>query len=123
MDNRNTIGFRISVNATAKAARQAHQVRVVQRLLRSGQGLPPHPETAGGMPHAEKSIQYDPIHTIVAAGQQFRIPITQRIWHVSQINMRRSSCKLLVLSLTPSLQSAKEIFIFLWRKLLLLLPR
>jgi hypothetical protein len=39
MDNRNAIGFRISVNATAKAARQAHQVCVVQRLLRSGQGL------------------------------------------------------------------------------------
>ena len=88
MDNRNAIGFRISMNATAKAARQAHQVCVVQRLLRSGQGLPPYPKTAGAMPHAEKSIQYDPIHTIVAAGQQFRIPITQRIWHVLQINMR-----------------------------------
>ena len=31
MDNRNAIGFRISVNATAKAACQAHQVCVVQR--------------------------------------------------------------------------------------------
>jgi hypothetical protein len=76
------------VNAPAKAARQAHQVGVVQRLLRSGQGLPPHPEATGAMPYPEKSIQYDPIHTIVAAGQQVRIPITQRIWHVLQINMR-----------------------------------
>jgi hypothetical protein len=70
MDNRNAIGFRISVKVTAKAARQARQVCVVQRLLRSGRGLPPHPETAGAMSHAEKRIQYDPIHTIVAAGQQ-----------------------------------------------------
>jgi hypothetical protein len=66
MHHRNATGFRISVNATAKAARQAHQARVVQRLLRSDQGLPPHPETAG---LCEKNIQYDPIDTIVAAGQ------------------------------------------------------
>jgi hypothetical protein len=55
MDNRNAVGFRISVNAMPKAARQAHQVCVVQRLLRSGQGLPPNPEAAD-LPQSEPDL-------------------------------------------------------------------
>ncbi|HEV3208654.1 MAG TPA: hypothetical protein VGY91_00175, partial [Chthoniobacterales bacterium] len=38
------------------------------------------------MPHPEISIQHDPVHTIVAAGQEFRITITQRVGHVSELN-------------------------------------
>src|SRR5215471_5655989 len=38
------------------------------------------------MPHAKVSIQHDPVHAIVAAGQQVRIPIAQRLSHVSQLN-------------------------------------
>jgi len=56
MDNRNAIGFRISVNATAKVARQAHQVCVVQRLLRSGQGLPPYRKPPGPCPMRKKAF-------------------------------------------------------------------
>jgi len=41
IDNRDAIGLRIPANATAEAARQAHQVSVVQRFIRPGQGPPP----------------------------------------------------------------------------------
>jgi hypothetical protein len=87
IDNRNAIGFRISVNAMPKAARQAHQVCVVQCLLRSGQGLPPNPEAAGTMPHPEKSIQYDPIHT-----SDRRSPVRR-----DDSNASKSFCRMIVL--------------------------
>jgi hypothetical protein len=35
MHKRNALGFRISVESTAKAARHAHEVRVVQSVIRS----------------------------------------------------------------------------------------
>jgi hypothetical protein len=50
MHKRNALGFRIPMNTTAKASRHAHEVCVVQSVVRSGQRPPLHPEAAG--PHS-----------------------------------------------------------------------
>jgi hypothetical protein len=50
-----------------------------------------HATTSGtllDMPHPEIGVQHDPVYAIVAAGQQVRIPIAQRVRHVSQLNTR-----------------------------------
>src|SRR5215472_5209972 len=88
MHNRDAIGFGVGMKAPAEAAGKTHQVGVVQRLLRAAQGPPPHPKTTGSMPHPEISIQYDPVHAIVADGQEFRISVAQRVRHGSQQNTR-----------------------------------
>ena len=51
------------MNATAEAARHAHQVCVVQRLLGDGGGPPPQKKPPGPCPLGI-SIQHDLIHAI-----------------------------------------------------------
>ena len=77
MHKRNALGFRIPMKPAAKAARHAHEVCVVQSVLRSGQGPPRDSKAASCMPHAEIGIQHDPVRAIVAAAQQLCIPIAQ----------------------------------------------
>ena len=73
--------FGIAADATAETARHAHQMRVVQCLIRPGQRPPPQTESARVMPHPEIRIQHDPIHAVVAAGQQILIESAQPIGH------------------------------------------
>ena len=47
------------------------------------------------MPHPEIRIQHDSIDTVVAATQQVRIPIAQRVRHVSQLNTPRGRVQIL----------------------------
>src|SRR5271166_3904743 len=77
MHKGNALSFRIPVKPAAEATRHAHEVCVVQSVVRSGQPLPPHTEAASCMPYPEISIQHDPVRAIVAAAQQFCIPIAQ----------------------------------------------
>src|SRR6266436_2481915 len=42
-------------------------------------------------PHPEIGIQYDSVHTIVAAGQQFRIPSAERVGHGSELTTRSTA--------------------------------
>ena len=84
--NRNALGLGPRAKATAETAGQAHQMRVVQRFVRPGQRPPPQTKATWIMPHAKVGIQHDPVYAIVAAGQQVRIPIAQRVSHVSQLN-------------------------------------
>ena len=79
VDDRNAVGFGIAAHATAETACHAHQVGVVQRVIRSGQRPPPQTEPAGTMPHREISIQHDPVHAIVAAAQQILVQSAQPI--------------------------------------------
>ena len=46
----------ITANATAEPAGQPHKVGVLERLVRSGQRPPPHPEPARTMAHAEVRV-------------------------------------------------------------------
>src|ERR1700758_5860068 len=57
VDHGNAMGFGVSTHATAEPAGQPHQVSVVERLIRSGQRPPPHPEPARIMAHAAIGVQ------------------------------------------------------------------
>jgi len=75
------MGFGVSTHATAEPAGQPHQVGVFERLIRSRQRPPPHPEPARIMAHAEIDVQNDPVDAIVAAGQQILIESAQPVRH------------------------------------------
>ena len=87
--NRNAFGLRIGTKTAAETARQAHQMSIVQRFIRSSQRPPPQTKATWIMPHAKVGIQHDPVYAIVAASYQIRISITQRVRHVSQLNTNR----------------------------------
>jgi hypothetical protein len=88
VDQRNVVRLGIAANATAETAGQAHQVGIVERLVRAGQRPPPHPETTGIMPHSEKGVQYDAIDAIVAAAQQILVESAQLIRHAGKLLLR-----------------------------------
>src|SRR4029077_2484923 len=48
---------------------------------------PPYPEAPRRMPHAEISVQHDPIRAIVAAAQQFGISIAQCLRHAWELSI------------------------------------
>ena len=77
--------FGITANATAEPAGQAHQVRVFERLIRSGQRPPPHTEPARGMAHAKVRVQNNAIDAIVATAQQIPIESAQPVRHGGQV--------------------------------------
>ena len=59
VDHGDAVCLGITANATAEPAGQPHKVGVFERLVRSGQRPPPHPEPARTMAHA--SIMIDVI--------------------------------------------------------------
>src|SRR5271168_2002841 len=85
VDHRNAVRLGITANATAEAASQPHQVGVFERLVRSGQRSPPHPEPARIMAHAEVRVQNDAIDAIVATVQQILIESAQPVRHGGQV--------------------------------------
>src|SRR5712672_628720 len=52
----NAVRLGITANATAEPAGQPHKVGVFERLVRSGQRPPPHPEPTRMMAHAEVRV-------------------------------------------------------------------
>src|ERR1700757_1041286 len=62
-----------------------HQVSVFERLIRSSQRPPPHPEPARIMAHAEIGVQNDPVDAIVAAAQQIAIESAQPVRHARHV--------------------------------------
>src|SRR4029077_10562451 len=81
VDHRNAMGFGVSTHATAEPAGQPHQESVFERLIRSSQRPPPHPEPARIMAHAEIGVQNDPVDAIVADAQQIAIESGQAVRH------------------------------------------
>src|SRR5215469_13218305 len=79
------MGFGVSTHATAEPAGQPHQVSVFERLIRSSQRPPPHPEPARIMAHAEIGVQNDAVDAIVAAAQQIAIKSAQPVRHGQQV--------------------------------------
>ena len=41
----------------------------------------PHPEPARVVPEREVGVEHDPIHAVIAAGQQIAVPLTELISH------------------------------------------
>ena len=56
VDHGDAVCLGITANATAEPAGQPHKVGVFERLVRSGQRPPPHPEPARTMAHAEVRV-------------------------------------------------------------------
>ena len=81
VDHGNLMGFRIPTNATAEAARQAHQVGVVQSLIGTGQVPPPDAETGGIVAHPEVAIQHDPVDAIITSREEVLITVAQPVFH------------------------------------------
>ena len=76
--------------------RQAHQVSVVQHRIGLGvtapdQAPPPGPEPARRVPHRIVRIEHDPVHAVIRAGQQARIPHCEVISHPPTVGLRGSS--------------------------------
>ena len=81
VDDRNSMRLGVGAKAPTEATRHPHQMRVVQRVVGSGQGPPPDMKASGRMAHTEVGIQNDPIHTIVAAGEKILIMVAESIRH------------------------------------------
>src|SRR5215472_8540043 len=79
------VTFGLATHATAEPAGQPHQVGVFERLIRSRQRPPPHPEPARIMAHAEIGVQNDPVDAIVTAAQQIAIESAQPVRHARQV--------------------------------------
>src|ERR1700720_311853 len=66
-------------------AGQSDEVGVFERLIRSGQRPPPHPEPARIMAHSEIRVQDNAIDAIVTAAQQILIESAQPVCHGRQV--------------------------------------
>src|SRR6476659_9725741 len=84
VDHRNLLGLGISTDSAAEAARQAHQVIVVQGLIGTRQSPPPQTEAGGIVAHPIVAIQYDAIDAIVTASQKVPVNAAQLIRHASK---------------------------------------
>ena len=84
VDDRNIVRFRIAANAATEAPRHPHQMSVVQGVIGPGQCLPPDMKSPWRMSHTEVSIQNDPIHAIVAAGEKILIEVAESIRHMAE---------------------------------------
>ena len=83
--------------------RQAHQVSVVQhriplRVTAPDQPPPPGPEPARAAAQRIVGVQHDPVHAVIRAGQQPRIPRREVISHalnvsLSPLTVRRTAPK------------------------------
>src|SRR6516165_7466781 len=66
----NLVRFGIRSNPTAETPAHAHQVFVIQLLIRTRQLLPPITKPSRGHAYAEVGVQHDAIHAIVAPCQR-----------------------------------------------------
>src|SRR5260370_11902639 len=79
IEHGNVFLLRPTAQATAKRARHAHQMAVVERVVAALQTRPPDAKSSGAARQRKISIQNDPVHTIVLAGQQVRVSQAQGI--------------------------------------------
>src|SRR4029077_14135952 len=62
-------------------ARHPHQMRVVQlRVAVVVPASPPHAEPARVVPQREERVEHDPVHAVVAAAHQIRIPKAELVF-------------------------------------------
>jgi hypothetical protein len=82
VDHGNTVGFGEGIQAPAEAARQTHQMSVIQLRVRAiPQSAPPGSEPSGGIADRIESVQHDAIHTSVSAVKKSGIVAAQFVSH------------------------------------------
>jgi hypothetical protein len=55
---------------------------------------PPHPEPARRMPHREIRIEHDPVHAVIAAGEQIAAPLAEHVGHPRTVGQPRPATRL-----------------------------
>ena len=76
VDHRDAIGLAPRLDAAGEPARHPHQVRIVQVVVRTVvPAPPPRPEPTRVMAQREEGVQHDPVHAVIAAGQQVPVPL------------------------------------------------
>jgi hypothetical protein len=81
VNQRNALLCGISVNSSAKATRESHEMGIVKILIVPSQLAPPSSESSGGLGHNEIGIEHDAIDTIICAVKIALIIVTELIWH------------------------------------------
>ena len=86
VDHRHLVCLGPGPNPAGEPARQPHQVRVVQLLVALlVPAPPPEPEPARTVPQRVVGVEHDPIHTVIRAGQQIGVPLTEIIDHLRNV--------------------------------------
>src|SRR5665213_3352669 len=78
--HRNILLFRPGPQATAESSGHAHQVVIVQRLVRTVKSAPPYTSSAG-LAHSEVRVQNHPINAVVTAFEKIAVESTQLVRH------------------------------------------
>ena len=78
--------FRPSPQTAAEAPRHAHQMIVVEILIRTIQGAPPEAKASAKLPPPEVCVEDHTIDTIVTALQEIAVDGAQLVRHVRSIN-------------------------------------
>jgi hypothetical protein len=92
VDHRDAIGLAPRLDAAREPARHPHQVRIVQVVVRTVvPAPPPGPEPARVMAQREEGVQHDPVHAVIAAGQQVAVPGTEVIGHPPTVRISGAS--------------------------------
>src|SRR5665213_2202438 len=79
--HRNILLFRPGPQATAESSRHAHQVVIVQRLIRTVKSAPPYTQSSAGLAHPEVRVQNHPINAVVTAFEKIAVESTQLVRH------------------------------------------
>src|SRR6516165_4855024 len=79
VDNRNTVGFGITSNATTETTGHPHQVGVIQGVIGPSQLPPPGAEPSGSMCHTEITHQNDSVEAIVATGEEILVKVGESV--------------------------------------------
>lgn len=85
VDERDLVGLGISTYTTAQTTGHAHEVRVVQVIIRPIKASPPCPETTWRLTHLQIGIQDNSIDAIVSAVEDPGIMSGELIHHVEAL--------------------------------------
>ena len=98
--------------------RQAHQVRVVQHRIRLGVTAPDQPPPPGAEPARAAAqrivgVKHDPVHAVIRAGQQPRIPRREVISHALNVSLSSHTVRQTARRAIPSGRSPGRNVVFL----------
>src|SRR6266498_1678510 len=65
--------------------RHPHQMGVIEPIIRPMQPPPPDPKPTRVVPPREVAIEHDPVHAVVRAAHQVRVPLTELIGHAGTV--------------------------------------
>jgi hypothetical protein len=82
VNQRNALLCGISVNPSAKATSESHEMGVVKILIAPSQLAPPGPESSGGLRHNEIGIEHNAIDTIIGSVKKRLIGLREFIEHL-----------------------------------------